>query len=531
MPNFAYADNMRHERTTILLLLLLCLSISGKANNIGYTKDHPLIFGIDMDYAPMEYVDADGIPHGLDVEFTKKLMKRLKIPFTYAPNTWENIADDILNGNVDLGMMVYSSYRKDLTNYSRAVFRLYYQIIYRKTDKTPYGLRDLKGKEIAFMMSRPIKDTLQKIGAETILAKDLSKTLKELSAGQYDAVICFRYQANYLIEKNKLENLESSDLALMPREYCYVSNNKELISSINEELDKMEREGIIEDVYGGVKATFGGLHIPWWVWLLITSVIIASLILFIVQQRISHKHILAEMARAKKSEELKDIFLSNLSHALRTPLNAIIGFSDLLMTVPRNEMPEDEQNHLLGLINNNGLQLLHLINELLSLSDIEGNNQLFNLQVTDIDTEMTAYASETRMQMMNAVVLDVVEPVDGLRALVDIKLLRLVTMHLLENARQHTTKGHIILSYYAKEGGLYVEVKDTGSGLPENLRENIFALLSDKNTYIQDDTPGLGLSICKAIVDKANGKIGVRDNDIDGHGSIFWFWIPVEIIK
>jgi signal transduction histidine kinase len=266
------------------------------------------------------------------------------------------------------------------------------------------------------------------------------------------------------------------------------------------------------------------------VWLLIAGVIILSLITIIVQQRISRKKILEEMARAKKSEELKDIFLSNLSHSLRTPLNAIIGFSDLLLTTPQEEIKEEERNKLLEIVNSNGLQLLHLINELLSLSDIEGNNQLFNLQVTDIDAEMTSYAAETRMQMTDGVVLDVVEPVDGLRALTDKKLLRLVVMQLLENARQHTTRGSIILSYYAKEDGLYVEVKDTGSGLPEKLKENIFALLSDKNTYIQEDTPGLGLSICKAIVDKANGKIGFRDNDIDGQGSIFWFWLPVEIL-
>ena len=134
------------------------------------------------------------------------------------------------------------------------------------------------------------------------------------------------------------------------------------------------------------------------------------------------------------------------------------------------------------------------------------------------------------MELSDGVTLEVIEPVDGMRALVDPKLLRLVTMHLLENAQQHTEEGKITLSYYVKEGGLYVEVKDTGSGLPEDLKENIFSLLSDKNTYIQEETPGLGLSICKAIIDKNNGKIGVSDNETDGHGTIVWFWIPVEIL-
>lgn len=479
----------------------------------------------------MEYVDKNGIPHGLDVEFTRLLMNRLDVPFTYSPNTWDNIAEDVMKGRVDLAMMVYSPYRKDSTNYSRGVFRLYYQLVYRKKNKRPYGLRDLSGKEIALMASRPISDTLRNIGAKPILIKDLSRALDELSEGKYDGVICFRYQARYLIERLGLEELTSTDLALMPREYCYVGHDKRLIDAINVELDKMENEGLIEDIYGNVKSNFGGLYIPWWIWLLITGVIILSLIVFIIQQRISRKQILKEMERARKSEELKDIFLSNLSHSLRTPLNAIIGFSDLMLDDNGESMPAEERRHLLGLVNSNGLQLLHLINELLSLSDIEGSNQLFDRQVTDIDAEMAAYATETRMQMMNAVVLDVVEPVGGLRALVDRKLLRLVAIHLLENARQHTKEGTIVLSYYAKEDGLYVEVKDTGSGLPEKLKKNIFALLSDKNTYVQEDTPGLGLSICKAIVDKANGKIGARDNDIDGKGTIFWFWVPVKIIK
>ena len=238
-----------------------------------------------------------------------------------------------------------------------------------------------------------------------------------------------------------------------------------------------------------------------------------------------------EMNRAKKSEELKDIFLSNLSHSLRTPLNAIIGFSDLMLKNTDNKIPPEEFKKILGLINANGLQLLHLIDELLSLSDIEGKAQLFDRTETDIDNEMSAFAHEIRMQANKGVTVEVVEPVGGMRALLDPKLLRLLTMHLLENAIQHTTEGKVTLSYYAKEDGIYVEVKDTGNGLPEKLKENIFALLSDKNTYTQEDTPGLGLSICKAVIDKAEGKIGARDNNEDGKGTIVWFWAPVKILN
>ena len=128
-----------------LLLLLATLAFEVRADNLGYTKEHPLKFAIDLDYPPMEYVDEAGKPSGFDVEFTELLMDRLDIPFTYAPNTWEKVADDILNSRVDLGMMVYSPYRKNITNYSKAVFRLYYQMVCRKGDENKEGLRDVEG--------------------------------------------------------------------------------------------------------------------------------------------------------------------------------------------------------------------------------------------------------------------------------------------------------------------------------------------------------------------------------------------------
>lgn len=509
-------------------MLLLAMTVS--ADILGFTKEKPLKFGIDLDYAPMQYIDEKGNPHGYDVEFTEILLKRMDIPFVYLPNTWEAVSDDVIKGESDLAMMVYSTYRKNITNYSQAVFRLYYQMVYRK-DSPRFGLRDAEGKTIAMMKSRPIMDTLTKVGAKPVLVNDLKKAFFELSSGEYDGVICFRYQARYLINQYHLSTLDNGDLALMPREYCYVSSNKELIDAINKELEKMDQEGIVDEVYGNIRTVFGGFVIPRWVWALLAFVIFGSLGIIILQMWRNQKRLRWETDRAQRSEQLKGVFLSNLSHSLRTPLNAIIGFSDLLMNTPKGEMLEEEQNHLLELINNNGIQLLHQINELLSLSDIEGNSQLFDRQVTDIENEMNAYASEARMQAKEGVKVEVVEPAGGLRGLIDPKLLRVVTMHLLDNAVQHTTEGRVTLTYRAQDDGLYVEVKDTGSGLPEKLKENIFSLLSDKNTYVQDDTPGLGLSICKAIIDKGDGKIGARDNEEDGHGTIVWYWAPIKILS
>ena len=602
---------MMKLRLYSILLLMSAFAIAVSADNLGFSDKKPLQFGIDKDYAPLEFVNEKGVPSGADVECTKLLMKRLNIPFEYKPNTWGAIAGDVLQGRVDLGMMVYSPYRKDVTNYSRAVIRLYYQIVTRKGTEKSYGLRDMHNMKVALMASRPVRDTLQKIGANLVIIEDLTKAMKDLSAGKYDAVVCYRYQAKFLIGKHKLDNLVQEDLTLTPREYCYVSNNKKLIDAIDKELEKMDDEGLIDEVYGNVASTFNGVIIPRWVYGAIAAFVIVALLAVILNQMRNTRqlkkaldlareneekakkseeiaHANAEMAKeseaiakanaqkakaseeearriadvarrnakeaeynaqiasqneakareaaeaARKSEELKDIFLGNMSHSLRTPLNAIIGFSDLLMTMEEGMMPKEEVNNLLQLINKNGLELLHLINELLSLSEVEGEKHLFQREVTDVDYEMGQFAAEIRQQLKEGVTLEVEEPVDGLRAHLDKKLLRIVTMHLLDNALQHTKQGKIKLSYYVKEGGMYVEVKDTGEGLPAKLKENIFGLLSDKNTYTHDESqenPGLGLSVCKAIIDRCNGKIGVRENTEDGHGTIFWFWTPTEILN
>ena len=304
----------------------------------------------------------------------------------------------------------------------------------------------------------------------------------------------------------------------------------------------MEQEGVINGIYGvDITSEFGSSEVPLWIWYLVAFVVFASLITVIFFQRKARKRLMREMKRAqeseelarqneqkakeneelarqneqkakeneeraRKSEELKDVFLSNVSHALRTPLNAVIGFSDLLMSTPEEMLPNEERQQLYGLINDNGLQLLHLINELLTLSDIEVKDKNFERQVIDVDQEMRSYAAEIRPQLSEGVAFVLNEPMNGIRAVVDNKMMRTVTMHLLENAQQHTQFGAVELSYYVKEGGLYVEVKDTGEGLPDPLKKNIFALLSDKNTYT--------MMVAKIIVKSC----------------IFWYWAPVQIV-
>jgi len=508
-----------------LCLLLLSLTNLAKAENLGYTKFEPLKIGLDLDYAPLEYVDDNGRPQGLDVELTQVLMKRLNIPYTYSPNSWENISDDVISGRVGLGMMVYSPYRKNIVNYSHAVFRLYYQVVYREDESEQFDMRHLEGKSIAYMSSRPITDTLTKAGAVLHVVRDLPKALKDLSGGKYDAVICFRYQAKYHIHHQDLTNLIAEDLTLTPREYCYVSINRDLIRVIDRELIKMEKEGVIDEVYGEYISKLGSFQMPHWVWWTLGTALLLAMLALLLQQHIHSRRLHREMHRAQKSEQLKIVFLANVSHALRTPLNAIIGFSDMMRSMPEGALSASEQQEMLNQIHGNGEQLLYFINELLQLSTIQGNGIDFQKVECNIGQSMNEYAKLVETDLQEGVTLQIGTQQEVI-AITDPNHLRLVTMHLLSNAVKHTAQGSITISYRMQNNGLYIEVKDTGDGLPDSLKENIFMLLSDKHTFVQEQSPGLGLSICKAIIDAAHGKIGVESTE--GHGATFWFWIPCK---
>lgn len=513
------------RRFLLIVLWMLSFVTLAKASVLSYNKEHPLLFGMDADYPPMEFIDSNGEPHGYDIEFTKELMSRLDIPYAYRPNTWENISEDVLKGRVDLAMMVFSPYRTTLTNYSRAVFRLYYQIVYRNEDSGErFDVRNLSGKEIAYMSSRPITDTLTKAGAKLFVVQDLTKTFRELSSGRYDAVICFRYQAKYLIETYGFTNLRTEDLTLTPREYCYVSHDKALIDLINVELDKMEQEGVIHKIYGDSISSFGEFMIPQWVWYLLVALVLAFLLVIIVLQGRYQRRLHKEVERAQRSERLKTVFLGNVSHALRTPLNAVIGFSDVL-SQDNGEMSVEDRRQLLQRINENGQQLLHFIEELLELSNIEGKDHLFQRSEVNLRLAMDDYADAIRPMLPEGVTLKVKG--QGGRVVLDANLLRYIVTHLLTNAVQHTSEGQIMLAYKSVQHGFYVEVRDTGVGLPEDLKDNLFSLLSEKQTYVQDKAPGLGLSICKAIIERTGGRMGA-ESPAEG-GTVVWFWAPREI--
>ena len=229
-----------------------------------------------------------------------------------------------------------------------------------------------------------------------------------------------------------------------------------------------------------------------------------------------------ERDRAEASDRLKSAFLANMSHEIRTPLNTIVGFSSLLASA-ENVVEKELYN---SLISHNNELLLNLINDIIDLSKIEAgylelHQNWFNL--TELLDECVA---EYARLLPSGVELLTSYPEHD--ALVELDKLRIkqILNNFLSNALKNTIRGYVEVFYEIDKHCVRIGVKDTGRGIPQNMLEKIFERFEKVDSFAQG--VGLGLSICKSIVDKMNGRIQVYSQL--GLGTTFIAELPCHSI-
>lgn len=225
-----------------------------------------------------------------------------------------------------------------------------------------------------------------------------------------------------------------------------------------------------------------------------------------------------EQARqtAEQSEKLKNAFLANMSHDIRTPLNAVVGFASMI-----NEVKDENQlKEFSDIISSNTEYLLTLIDEIIQLSQLQTKTNK-NLERTQFDVikmlhEMKAVFDNEldKAERSSDVKIIIDTPFESLKLWMDGNRARRLTTNLISNACKYTKTGHITVTVnYSLETGVFnAEFKDTGVGIPKNKVKDVFTPYTrvDKN---RDKGFGLGLAICKAIMDNINGEIKLESTE------------------
>lgn len=259
---------------------------------------------------------------------------------------------------------------------------------------------------------------------------------------------------------------------------------------------------------------------------------LAAILLFrrvaeaLTQLKRGRRELVAAKEEAEAANAAKTLFLANMSHEIRTPLNGVLGMAQVMAADTLSE----PQARRLKILEESGRSLLAFLNDILEIARLESRAVRLRDEAFDladlVETACAAFSGAAAAKRLG-LVTDIAAEARG-RWRGDPMRLRQVLSNLVANAIKFTEVGCVTVRVRPSAKGLRFEVEDTGPGLaPEHLA-SLFKRFSqvDSSATRQHDGAGLGLSICRELVELMGGAIDVQT--APGHGASFHFVIPLE---
>jgi len=227
----------------------------------------------------------------------------------------------------------------------------------------------------------------------------------------------------------------------------------------------------------------------------------------------------------QKTNESKTRLLVNVSHNLRTPLTSIVGFSELLLAKDEGR-PQREQ--FAEIIHSESQYLTRLVNDVLYLSNLETDEVEWHMTKMNISKLVTeAVDTMQGSALQKGLTLTVDSRAASLLVYGDFDRLKDVVTRLIDNAIKFTIEGAIKVGITGEEDSACVYISDTGIGIPPDIKDRVFEPLEEIYKVGHKEVPqrtGLGLAICKAVIQHHEGKIWFESEL--GRGSTFYFTLP-----
>ncbi len=233
---------------------------------------------------------------------------------------------------------------------------------------------------------------------------------------------------------------------------------------------------------------------------------------------------------AEDARHLKEEFVANVSHELRTPLNMIIGFSEVILKSPRSygaRLPEALLADIRA-IQNNSQHLAGLVNDVLTLSQVESGKLMLRREWVDMRDLLTECQAAVRVLFdSKGLYLQVASPAEPLSVFCDPLRMREVLLNLLSNAGRFTEQGGVTLSAWLSGDQACLSVADTGPGIPPADQQRIFEPFQQAHFGAKGSGgSGLGLSISKRFVELHDGSMRLESQL--GEGTTFYITLPRE---
>jgi len=248
-----------------------------------------------------------------------------------------------------------------------------------------------------------------------------------------------------------------------------------------------------------------------------------------INYAIERKHLERRVVEYEELNKLKSNLLSTVSHELRTPLTTIKGYSTMLLDYD-TRLKHDEKQEYLSAIDRATDRMVELVDHLLDMSRLDAGLLKLDKVPTDITALLQTTIAEASLRTPgHKIVLNLSKAV--LRLNGDGRRIRQVVDNLIENAIKYSQVGSTVtIEARSQDSELVISVADQGKGIPwENLGKVFDRMFNLEHRLAQEPGGlGLGLALCKALVEAHGGRIWVESKL--GKGSVFRFALPQEAI-
>ena len=254
-------------------------------------------------------------------------------------------------------------------------------------------------------------------------------------------------------------------------------------------------------------------------------------------ERVHYVEIARDALVSMESERLRNSLLSAISHDLRTPLTTIVGFASMLAEA-RGDTRSPANAELIAAIHDESLRMTSIVTNLLDMARLQAGGLRLNLQWSLLEETVGAALRACR-RVLNGRPVEVRLPPDLPFLQLDAVLMERLFSNLLENAAKYTPpRSKLIIGAESisvdNKPFVRVHVDDFGPGLPANMEDRVFEKFTRGEKESAKPGIGLGLSICRAIVEAHGGTIGANNRldaslpDAPVQGARFWFTLPVD---
>jgi signal transduction histidine kinase len=511
-----------------------------------------LSLGVDPNLAPFEFIDADGNYSGITSEYIDAFKKKLSIKMVPAKGIiWREAFKQVVDGQLDvLTSVVRTEEREEYLSFTKPYLTFPTVIATRKDAVYIKNIEELANQKVAVLKGYLIENIIADKHPDIMLVyvDTVHQGLKLVEERQVFAFIDNLAVINHEINLSQLNDVKVAAFTPYKLELSMAVRKglEPLVPILNKALDSMntkEREAIANK-WLAIQVNVGTDVKTILVTVVPITLTLLGIIFYVsrsnrrlsfeiaerkkVERSLERAKVVAENAKivAEKANKAKDEFLANMSHEIRTPMNAVLGMSHLL----EDTKLDMEQKKYLSTLNYSASSLLVLIDGILDLSKIEAGKLDFELVPFNLGKILENIVVQAQLSIGTKNISLATELSDEIPELILGDPLRLgqVLINLMNNAVKFTEQGQVMLKVVVDNKSsdkvmLHFTVKDTGIGMTDQQRSNIFQEYSqaDSSTTRKYGGTGLGLVICQKLCHIMNGKVWVESEY--GVGSSFYF--------